>query len=71
MSHQVVDALGHTAAGVSFLGWLVGVLPPLATFVTFVWFLILITEKSTGKSFHTLILCAIQWVKTFIYRHKS
>lgn len=55
MQQQAIEVAGHTSAITAFLGWIAGVLPPLATFVTVVWFSILITEKVTGKTFHELV----------------
>lgn len=64
MQPQVQSAIkvaGDTTAWGALIGWFVGVLPSVATGLTAIWFLILITEKITGKQFHELVRCA--WEK--------
>ena len=55
---QTVEVAGHAAGLGALGGWIAGVLPPLATLVTFIWFSILIVEKVTGKQFVEIVRCA-------------
>jgi hypothetical protein len=55
---QTVRSTGDITAYGAFIGWLVGILPSIATLVTAMWFTILIIEKITGKPFHQMVRCA-------------
>lgn len=52
------EVVGNTTALGAFGGWLVGILPAIATGLTVIWFAILITEKVTGRQFVELVRCA-------------
>lgn len=60
---QAVKTTGDVSAYGAFFGWLVGILPSIATLVTVLWFTVLLVEKFTGKQFHELVRCA--WIKIF------
>ena len=62
---QVVNTVGNTTALGALGGWIVGVLPSIATLLTVIWFAILITEKVTGKPFVELVRCAAARVKSW------
>ena len=55
---QLTKGAGDITAWGALIGWFFGVLPSIATGLTALWFLILITEKVTGKQFHELVRCA-------------
>ena len=55
---QLAKGTGDITAWGALIGWFVGALPAIATSLTALWFLILITEKVTGKQFHELVRCA-------------
>ena len=62
----VIQVVGNTTALAAFGGWLVGILPPIATGLTAIWFAILITEKVTGKKFHELVFCALTKIHSML-----
>jgi hypothetical protein len=59
---------GDVTALSALAGWFVGILPSLATLVTALWFSLLIIEKLTGRSMHS-ILCSAWSALCYVWRY--
>jgi len=67
---QIIKPVGDVTALSALAGWIVGILPSIATLFTIIWFGILITEKVTGRQFVDIVRSVCRRIKSFFNRGK-